>query len=73
MENLQQTQITLTSNTITIIFKDGTTATFEHALQWNKNNEYYQIIFYVDNKLLYTDYEIDDIATVVLGYVDIVM
>ena len=71
-------QVNFTTTTITIIFKDGTTATFENAITWNKNIDYYDIFFvcYSDvnetiPKILYAKYMVEDVATIIGGYADI--
>lgn len=58
---------------ITVIFKDGSMATFEHCISCYKNNDYVDIFFTVpdnDVKVMYEKYLLDEVATVVNGYVD---
>lgn len=62
--------ITFNPVTITVIFKDDSTATFEHAIKWKEKSEKLQIIFIVENSLECYDYSIDDIATIVSGTVN---
>lgn len=57
---------------ITVIFKDGSMATFEHCISCYKNGEYVDIFFTVvdDKKVMYEKYDLNEVATVVNGYVD---
>ena len=57
---------------ITVIFKDGSMATFEHCIACYKNGDYVDIFFTVDDeiKIMYEKYELSEVATVVNGYVD---
>ena len=58
---------------ITVIFKDGTTGTFEHCISHYENDGYYDIFFTTDEetKIMYVKYSVDDVATIVNGYVDV--
>lgn len=58
---------------ITVIFKDGSMGTFEHCIACYKNGEYVDIFFAVpdnDIRVMYEKYSLNDVATVVNGYVD---
>lgn len=57
---------------ITVIFKNGSMATFEHCISCYKNGDYVDIFFTVDGeiKIMYEKYELSEVATVVNGYVD---
>lgn len=58
---------------ITVIFKDGRMATFEHCISCYKNGDYVDIFFTVpdsDVKIMYEKYLLNEVATVVNGYVD---
>ena len=67
--------LTFKTKAITIIFKDGTTATFENAIQWNKTCGKYEIFFVCigyenDKKLVSCSYDVEQIATIIDGYVN---
>lgn len=58
------------SSAITVIYKDGGYGSFEHALKWVVNGDYYDIFFMVNDSLEYTKIECSKVATIVFGLVD---
>ena len=61
---------TFTTSTITVIYKDGGFDTFEHAIKWIKNMDYYDIFFVLDDDLNYIKIDSSDVATIVFGIPD---
>lgn len=59
-------------NVITVIFKDGSMATFEHCISCYKNGDYVDIFFTGDDeiKIMYEKYILSEVATVINGYAD---
>lgn len=63
-------KITFNTQPITVIFKDGSFASFEYAIKWYKNIDFYDIFFVVNDNLNYCKYECSDVATIVFGLID---
>ena len=63
-------KVTFNTQSITVIFKDGSFASFEHAIKWNRASICYDIIFVVDGDINICSYDIENVATIVFGLVD---
>lgn len=64
--------VTFEVKVITVIFKDGSMAIFEHCISCYKNGDYVDIFFSVPDEkgVMYEKYELCEVAAVVNGYVD---
>jgi hypothetical protein len=58
---------------ITLIFKDGSVATFEHCISCYKNGDYVDVFFSVTDEkgVMYEKYNLCEVATVINGYADV--
>ena len=55
---------------ITVIFKSGETATFEHCLDVYTESDLYFIMFPGDEHILMQTYSIYEVAMIANGYID---
>lgn len=66
-------KVSFSTQAYTVIFKDGTTATFENAIRFKKKVDKLEIFYVCDNNLECEYYDYNDVATVAQGIIDILI